>query len=218
MAPQVVGREYMKDMAWLVRMKECSVKLKYIEKLKHIEKYIFEWYCKWNKLLSSEETNTVGQDVATHCLGMTGVDEPPGMTPSRLSQPPVTPPAWRSISSLRGTDISSSTVQGLLTWPEMLKSLVPLLRVRPKLTNQLPPRRQMVWDKTVNNGYYESRHYIYIHLNVPIFSISNIIQLSEKYLCEGDVINILSCLIPQHIPYKLLWCPVQTLSLTSHLL
>ena len=63
----------------------------------------------------------------THFLGMSGVDDPPGMMQSRLSQPPMTPPEWISISSLSGIDISSSTVQGLFTWPEMLNSLVPAI-------------------------------------------------------------------------------------------
>ena len=49
----------------------------------------------------------------------------PGMTASRLSQPPRTPPQCLSMSSLRGMLISSSTVQGRLTWPLMQNSLVP---------------------------------------------------------------------------------------------
>merc|ERR1712106_730552 len=77
-------------------------------------------------------------------LGIKGVDEPPGITQSRLSQPPVTPPQCLSISSLRGRLISSSTVQGLFTCPEMLKSLVPVFRVRPIPANQAPPRLHIV--------------------------------------------------------------------------
>ena len=43
-----------------------------------------------------------------------------------------------------GIDISSSTVIGLFTWPEMQKSFVPALFFRPKPANQLEPRRRMV--------------------------------------------------------------------------
>lgn len=66
------------------------------------------------------------------------------MTASRLSQPPRTPPQCFSSSSRSGMLISSSTVIGLFTWPEMQKSLVPELFFRPKPANQSPPRRMIV--------------------------------------------------------------------------
>ena len=40
--------------------------------------------------------------------------------------------------------ISSSTLQGLFTWPETQKSLVPVLFGLPMPANQAPPRRRMV--------------------------------------------------------------------------
>jgi hypothetical protein len=48
------------------------------------------------------------------------------------------------MSSLKGIDIYSSTVQGLLTCPEIQNSFVPLLFGLPKEENQLAPLLMIV--------------------------------------------------------------------------
>ena len=45
----------------------------------------------------------------SYFLGIKGVDEPPGITHSKLSHPPMTSPQCLWMRSLSGTDISSST-------------------------------------------------------------------------------------------------------------
>src|SRR5271166_592421 len=76
--------------------------------------------------------------------GTQGTEEPPGITARRLPEPPRTPPQCLSTNSRNGIDMASSTLQGLLTCPEMQKSLVPELFLAPKLENQAVPRRKIV--------------------------------------------------------------------------
>ena len=92
---------------------------------------------------SRSASKSIGQSMIS-CAGTSGTEEPPGITARRLSQPPRMPPQWRSTSSRKGTDMASSTLQGVLTWPDTQNSLVPVLFLRPMPANHAPPRRRMV--------------------------------------------------------------------------
>jgi hypothetical protein len=51
--------------------------------------------------------------------------------------------------SFRGIPISSSTLHGLFTCPEILKIFVPVLFALPKLANHLEPRLKIVGETAI---------------------------------------------------------------------
>ena len=61
-------------------------------------------------------------------------------------------------------DIVSSTVQGRLTFPEMLKSFCPVFRSRPIEANQGAPRRQIVGATAIVSTLFT----VVGHPNAPI--------------------------------------------------
>ena len=120
--------------------------------------------------------------------GLQGGDGRPGMMQSRLSQPPLTPPACRSMSSFKLILSSSSTVQGRLTWPLMQKSLVPWLFLRPNCVNHSGPRRRIVGETATVSTFVTVEGHPYR----PTFAGNGGLSLGLPCLPSRDSISAVS--------------------------